>query len=86
VGGGEILLSEATARLASADLPAGYTIVDLGGHRDDQSNDRVRPLRDSQTVESHPSRVDRKLDVSSRRELAVLLGSRGDGDLVATTA
>jgi hypothetical protein len=31
-GGGEILLSETTAALTSADLPAGYTIVDLGPH------------------------------------------------------
>ncbi|HKO26533.1 MAG TPA: protein kinase, partial [Solirubrobacteraceae bacterium] len=31
--GGEILLSETTARLAGNDLPAGYTIVDLGVHR-----------------------------------------------------
>jgi class 3 adenylate cyclase/WD40 repeat protein/energy-coupling factor transporter ATP-binding protein EcfA2 len=30
--GGEILLSETTASLAGADLPAGYTIVDLGPH------------------------------------------------------
>jgi class 3 adenylate cyclase/WD40 repeat protein/tRNA A-37 threonylcarbamoyl transferase component Bud32/energy-coupling factor transporter ATP-binding protein EcfA2 len=30
--GGEILLSETTAALAGADLPAGYTIVDLGPH------------------------------------------------------
>ena len=32
-GGGEILLSETTAALASAEVPAGYTIVDLGAHR-----------------------------------------------------
>jgi class 3 adenylate cyclase/WD40 repeat protein len=32
-GGGEILLSEKTAELASADLPPGYTIIDLGLHR-----------------------------------------------------
>ncbi|MEA2294657.1 MAG: hypothetical protein QOE86_2296, partial [Solirubrobacteraceae bacterium] len=31
-GGCEILLSETTAALASAHLPAGYTIVDLGPH------------------------------------------------------
>jgi class 3 adenylate cyclase/WD40 repeat protein/energy-coupling factor transporter ATP-binding protein EcfA2 len=31
--GGEVLLSETTATLVSADLPAGYTIVDLGPHR-----------------------------------------------------
>jgi class 3 adenylate cyclase/WD40 repeat protein/energy-coupling factor transporter ATP-binding protein EcfA2 len=30
--GGEILLSETTAALVSADLPAGYAIVDLGPH------------------------------------------------------
>ena len=30
--GGEILLSETTATLASDDLPPGYTIVDLGPH------------------------------------------------------
>jgi class 3 adenylate cyclase/WD40 repeat protein/energy-coupling factor transporter ATP-binding protein EcfA2 len=32
-GGGEVLLSETTAALAVADLPAGYKIVDLGPHR-----------------------------------------------------
>jgi class 3 adenylate cyclase/WD40 repeat protein/tRNA A-37 threonylcarbamoyl transferase component Bud32/energy-coupling factor transporter ATP-binding protein EcfA2 len=31
-GGGEILLSETTAALVSADLPPGYSIVDLGPH------------------------------------------------------
>jgi class 3 adenylate cyclase/WD40 repeat protein len=31
--GGEILLSETTAALVAADLPPGYTIVDLGPHR-----------------------------------------------------
>ena len=31
-GGGEILLSETTASLVAADLPAGYAIVDLGPH------------------------------------------------------
>jgi len=31
-GGGEILLSETTAALATAGLPAGYAIVDLGPH------------------------------------------------------
>jgi len=30
--GGEILLSETTAALARRDLPAGYTVVDLGPH------------------------------------------------------
>jgi class 3 adenylate cyclase/WD40 repeat protein len=30
--GGEILLSETTAMLAAPDLPAGYTIIDLGSH------------------------------------------------------
>ena len=32
-GGGEILLSETTAGLVAAGLPAGYAIVDLGPHR-----------------------------------------------------
>ncbi len=32
-GGGEILLSETTASLTSAELPSGYEIVDLGRHR-----------------------------------------------------
>jgi class 3 adenylate cyclase/WD40 repeat protein/energy-coupling factor transporter ATP-binding protein EcfA2 len=32
-GGGEILLSETTASVVVADLPAGYAIVDLGPHR-----------------------------------------------------
>ena len=31
-GGGEVLLSEATATLVSGDLSAGYAIVDLGPH------------------------------------------------------
>jgi serine/threonine protein kinase/WD40 repeat protein/energy-coupling factor transporter ATP-binding protein EcfA2 len=31
--GGEILLSETTARLVHSDLPPGYTILDLGPHR-----------------------------------------------------
>jgi class 3 adenylate cyclase/WD40 repeat protein/energy-coupling factor transporter ATP-binding protein EcfA2 len=31
-GGGEVLLSESTAALVSAHLPAGYTIVDLAPH------------------------------------------------------
>jgi class 3 adenylate cyclase/WD40 repeat protein/energy-coupling factor transporter ATP-binding protein EcfA2 len=31
--GGEILLSETTSRLVSADLPGGYMIIDLGPHR-----------------------------------------------------
>jgi class 3 adenylate cyclase/WD40 repeat protein/tRNA A-37 threonylcarbamoyl transferase component Bud32/energy-coupling factor transporter ATP-binding protein EcfA2 len=32
-GGGEILLSEATAAVAGGDLPDGYAIVDLGHHK-----------------------------------------------------
>ncbi len=31
--GGEVLLSETTAQMVSADLPAGYEIIDLGSHR-----------------------------------------------------
>jgi class 3 adenylate cyclase/WD40 repeat protein/energy-coupling factor transporter ATP-binding protein EcfA2 len=31
-GGGEILLSQTTAELVSQDLPAGYTVIELGAH------------------------------------------------------